>query len=400
MILPWFLSAFFIMEHTYHYEDKTMEVSDVKQALDTLTEKVGDRVKTLEVQFLELAQKSAQGYAPANLNGVGGRQIKSVGQAAIESEQVKSLLAGQSKTAKVTLDGSSFLTKSITGDTGSPATPDDVFSPAGRLLGITPATRRVLRVADLLVTVNAGTNQVSATIEGDTINSAAGQTAEGASKATTDFVFELKTRPVITVAHVASASDQVLADAPALAQFLDTRMRQYLAERYEFELLRGNGSAGQFSGFTASGNHTAFTPATGETALDSIRRAAELVETAGFFPTAVVMSPADWRKIEVLKATTGQYLAADGNGQSFLTRGMERSVWGLRVVTSVSMQANKFLLADYESAAVHFARQDATVEVGFINDNFARNLVSIRCEARGALIITNPAAVRFGDLAL
>jgi HK97 family phage major capsid protein len=192
----------------------------------------------------------------------------------------------------------------------------------------------------------------------------------------------------------------VLSDAPALAQFLDTRMRQYLNERYEFELLRGNGSAGQFSSFTASGNFTAFTPATGDTALDSIRRAAELVETAGFFPSAVVMSPQDWRVIELLKVTGGQYIAADGSAAQFITQGMARSVWGLRVVTSTSMEVGKFILADFESAAVHFSRQDATVELGYQDQQFSKALVSIRCMARGALIITNPAAVRFGNLNL
>jgi HK97 family phage major capsid protein len=372
------------------------EIMDaIKLGLNDLKERVGARLETVEAQVLELTQKNASRQS-AHLFKT---PTKDLGQCAIGSDQVKSLLAGQSKTAKVTLEGVSFF-KATVGDSGSPASPDDAFSPATRLPNIAPATRRVLRVADLLVTVPATSNQVSATVEGATINSAAGQTSEGATKATTDFVFELKTRPVVTVAHLASASEQVLSDAPALAQFLNTRMTQYLNERYEFELLRGDGSAGQFSGFTASGNHTAFTAATGDTALDSIRRAAEAVETAGFFPDAIVLHPSDWRAIELLKASTGEYLAANGNGQAFITQGMARSVWGLRVVTSPSMQAGKFLLADYASAAVHFARQDAVVEMGYVNDNFARNLVSIRCEARGALIVTNPLAVRYGDLAV
>lgn len=370
-------------------------VDQVKEVLAGLTERVGNRVNELEAIVHDLAQKSVDGFSPSVL---GKKQAKSVGQAAIESEQIKSLLAGQSRTAKVTLEGSSFLQKSITGDTGSPPTADDVFSPATRLPGIAPATRRVLRVADLLATVPADSNQVSATIEGDTTNSAAGQTSEGATLATTNFVFELKTRPVVTVAHVASASEQVLSDAPALAQFLDTRMRQYLNERYEFELLRGTGAGGQFSSFTASGNFTAFSPSTGDTALDSIRRAAEAVETAGFFPDAVILHPSDWRVIELLKATNGEYIAANGSAQDFISQGMARSVWGLRVVTSNSMETGKFLLADYQSSAVHFARQDATVEIGYVDDQFARSLVSIRCMARGALIVTNPAAVRFGNL--
>jgi HK97 family phage major capsid protein len=376
--------------------DTDKELIDVvKDSLADLKERVGKRVHDLEAKFDELAQKSTSRQS-AHLFKT---PTKDLGHSAIQSDQVKSLLAGQSKTAKVTLEGVSFF-KSTVGDTGSPATPDDVFSPATRLPNIAPATRRVLRVADLLVTVPATSNQVSATVEGATINSAAGQTSEGATKGSTDFVFELKTRPVITVAHIASASEQVLSDAPALAQFLNTRMTQYLNERYEFELLRGDGSAGQFSGFTASGNHTAFTPATGDTALDSIRRAAEAVETAGFFPDAVVMHPSDWRVIELLKASTGEYLAANGAAQQFITQGMSRNVWGLRVVVSPSMVPGKFVLADFGSAAVHFARQDAAVELGWINDNFARNLVSIRCEARGALIVTNPLAVRYGDLAV
>jgi HK97 family phage major capsid protein len=381
--------------------EMTPEIKHIEKGLDHIRDQVKGRIDEIESVVNELARKAAPGFPAGHGSGgdFGQRKVKSVGQAAIESEQVKSLLAGQSKSAKVTLDGVTFLQKNITGDTGSPPSPDDVFSPATRLPGIVPATRRVLRVADLLTTFPADSNQVSATVEGATVNSAAGQTSEGASLAATNFVFELKTRPVITVAHVATASEQVLSDAPALAQFLDTRMRQYLNERYEFELLRGTGAAGQFSSFTATGNFTAFTPATGDTALDSIRRAAELVETAGFFPSAVVMHPQDWRIIELLKSgATEQYLAADGSAAQFITQGMARSVWGLRVVTSTSMQTGKFILADFESAAVHFARQDATVEIGYQDDQFSKALVSIRCMARGALIVTNPAAVRFGNL--
>jgi len=370
-----------------------MDEHTVEKALADLTDRVGSRVTEIEAKLSDLAQRSAPGFT--SMPGA-ARNTQTVGQAAIASEQVKALLAGQTRSAKVTLDDAGFFNvKTITGDAGSPKEATDTFSPADRLPGIVPATRRVLRVADLLTTV-----QVSATVEGATVNAAAGQTSEGATKAQTDFIFELKTRPIVTVAHLARASEQVLTDSGALAQFIDTRLRQYLSERYEFEILRGDGSAGQFSGFTATGNHTAYTPVTGDTSLDTIRKAAEAVESAGFFPSAVVLNPADWRSIELLKVTGGAYLLADGNGMGFVRDGMARTVWGLQVVTSVAVQAGKFVLADFQSAGVHFARQGATVEIGFINDDFAKNLVAIRCEARGALLVTSPAAVRVGNLTL
>jgi HK97 family phage major capsid protein len=378
-----------------------MEVSEVKTALDSLTDRVANRVNELESIVMDLARKSAPGFPAGHGAGdFGQRKVKSVGQAAIESEQIKSLMSGQSKSARVTLDNVCFYKAAITGDTGSPASPDDVFSQADRLPSIIANGRRPLRVADLLVTVPATSNQAGATVEGNTTNAAAGQTAEGAAKAESDFVFELKQTPIITIAHTVPASEQVLSDAPALQRFLDERMREYVLRRHEFEILRGTGAAGSFSGFTKAGNHTVFNPATGSSAPDNIRIAAEKVESADFFPTAVILHPEDWRKIELEKVTGGAYLLGDGNAMGFVGRGMTRQIWGLPVITSVSMQKGKFIVADFMAAATHFLRQDAVIDFGFVNDQFSKNMLTIRAEMRAALLVTNPLGIQYGSLTL
>lgn len=373
-----------------------MEINEVKTALDGLTQRVGARVDELEAVVNDLAQKSADGYTPNTFK----KQTKSYGQAAIESEQVRSVLAGQTKTARVTLENNGFIKAAITGDTGSPATPDDVFSQPDRLPSILPNGRRILQVRDLLATVPADSNQASATVEGNTTNAAAGQVSEGAAKAESDFVFELKQVPIITIAHTVPASEQVLSDAPALQRFLDGRMREYVLRRHEFEILRGTGAVGSFSGFTKSGNHTAYTPGTGDTASDSIRIAAEKVESADFMPSAVILHPEDWRKIELEKVTGGAYLLGDGNAMGLVGNGMSRQLWGMPVVTSVSMEKGKFIVADFMAAAIHFLRQDSVVEIGWVNDQFAKNMVTIRAEMRAALLVTNPLGIQYGSLTL
>jgi hypothetical protein len=39
-----------------------------------------------------------------------------------------------------------------------------------------------------------------------------------------------------------------------------------------------------------------------------------------------------------------------------------------------------------------------TVELGFVNDDFTRNLLTLRAELRAALAVYQPTAVRYGDL--
>ena len=63
--------------------------------------------------------------------------------------------------------------------------------------------------------------------------------------------------PVSTVAHWIKISKQLAADAPALAAYVDTRMRYGVNQKVDIQLVVGDGTAPNISGTYDTGNYTA-----------------------------------------------------------------------------------------------------------------------------------------------
>jgi hypothetical protein len=65
-------------------------------------------------------------------------------------------------------------------------------------------------------------------------------------------------------------------------------------------------------------------------------------------------------------------------------------------VLSNFMQPGNFLIGALARSAVVYARQGATVEMGYVNDDFTRNLVTIRVEERLGLGVERPSGILYG----
>jgi HK97 family phage major capsid protein len=223
----------------------------------------------------------------------------------------------------------------------------------------------------------------------------AAETAEGATKPETSITFELANAPVRTIAHWIKLSRQVMDDAPAVASYVDTRLRYGVERRIDAQLIAGNGVGQNLSGLTNSGNFTAFTPVTGDTALDSLNKAKYLIEASDYSATAIVMNPADWGAIERNKTSYGEYVIGDPRSA------IGPVLWGLPVVVSNSMVSGKLLVGAFDIAAQVWNREGVAVEMTESNDtDFVKNLVTVRAEARLALAVYRPASVYYGNLTL
>ncbi|MEQ8249429.1 MAG: phage major capsid protein, partial [Alphaproteobacteria bacterium] len=132
---------------------------------------------------------------------------------------------------------------------------------------------------------------------------------EGVAKAESSITYEQVELKVPTVAHFIKASRQILGDVPLLRQTLDSRLLYGLEVVLENQILNGTGVGANMSGLTKSGNHTAFTPTSGDTAIDSINRALAALETNEAQPDVVVMHPTDFRAMQRVKASgSGEFL--------------------------------------------------------------------------------------------
>ena len=342
------------------------------------------KVTALADTMTELEQQIAAGIAR------GDEAPMNLGEFVVASEEFKAFASNASEGTKFRME---VQASTITGQEGSPPENSDILVAPGRRAGIVPGAFRALRIADLLTQIPISSNAWDFTRELAFTNNAA-ETAEGAAKPETDLTFELQTVNIRTIAHWIKASNQILADAPAVAAYINTRMIFGVNAREDSQLLVGDGTGQNISGMTIAANRTAFTPTSGDTALDSLNRAKYQLISADYQADGVIMNPADWGAIERLKTSDAAYVVGDPFG-AIVPR-----VWGLPVALSNNMTSGSFQMADFAMTYDYLVRSGTVVELGFINDDFTKNLVTIRGEKRSALATLRPASTLFGPLSV
>jgi len=325
----------------------------------------------------------------------GKESPKSFGQILVEDPAYKAFASGHSNKCRIVLkNGFHPQANTITGQEGSPVANADTLVPADRRPGIIPGAFRALRVRSLIAAGNTISNAVEFTRELLFTNSAA-ETAEGATKPESTLTFELYSMPVVTIAHWLKISRQILNDAPALVAYIENRLRYGVELREETQIVAGNGVGQNLKGMTVSPNYTAFTPVSGDTAIDSFNRAIRALDAADYPANGVILNPATWGAIERLKTENLDYIVGSPFGVIVPT------IWGKPVALTSSMTADKLLVGAFDIAFMYLTREETVVEMSESDDtNFQQNLITIRAEKRGVLGGLRPASVLYGNLTL
>lgn len=317
----------------------------------------------------------------------GYKPPETAGRKFIENEKVKAALAEGSKFSGKIKVVTNTVTSLTSGDGGA----GDLIIPQ-RVQGIITPPNRKLRIRDLLSKGRTSSNSVEFVRESGFTNMAA-MVAEGAAKPESSLSFELDAAPVRTLAHWLRATKQVLDDIPQLQSYIDTRLRYGLELVEENQLLAGDGTGSNILGLIPQA--TAFDRnrlKVGDTRIDVIRRAMTQLRIAEYSATAIVMHPTDWEEIELTKDSTGAYIWANPRGL------VGPTLWGLPVLDSTALSEGEFLIGAFDVAAQLWDREDATVEVSTEDqDNFIKNLVTIRAEERLALTVYRPESFLYGD---
>ncbi len=237
-------------------------------------------------------------------------------------------------------------------------------------------------------------------VKGSFTNGAA-EVAEGGSKPETTFSMSLATASIQTVAHWTKITEQLAADAPAVTAYINAKMQYGLALKIDRQLVVGNGTSGAISGLLNSGNFTSYTsaissslPASGATLIDFALLIKTHLETLGYAPRYLVLNPADWAALALLKDEQGRYLLG---GPANATG---KQLWGIPVVTTAAVTSGKYLMADFALGATIFDRQEMAIEIDREGNDFTKNLLTIRCERRLGLVVEDAAAIGGGDWAL
>lgn len=369
-------------------QKKVTDAIQSKADIATVTKAV-DELADLKHQLFDIQRKIAM--SDDDPTGREGGSHKHVGDLVVKSDAFKSFAAGRgdkraAASVRVPTDSLFVQKNTIVGD-GSNAR---VLAPYERRPIVTGVERRNW-LADVIPRSMTSAAAVEYAVETATNNAgtqAAGSPlvpTEGALKNESSFTYTLQTRRVLTIAHFVKMSQQVADDAAALAGIIAGRLRYFLMVELDRQVIEGNGTS-ELSGLLTTGNFVALSGGqTGDTELDSIHRAITQLLDNDYTPSTVIMSPKGWERIALLKDQQDRYVVGDPSA------GNTRQVWGLPVVVSPSMSDDDFLVSDLPAAAELRIRQEATVDFGYVNDDFARNLITVRAEMRAALCVVRPA---------
>ncbi|MFA6904158.1 MAG: phage major capsid protein [Gallionellaceae bacterium] len=368
-----------------------LEIAKAIAAQNGIVEKLMSENAEFKTRILEIEQKSVR-----NPIGSFSSDENLIMPAFEASEGFKSLLRGETKSARIAIQAKALQRKSIT----STITGGSIAA-ADRGIEIIAPNQRRLSIRDLLPSVPTGAGSTEFVRELTYTNNAGPQGGvtsptvtggEGEIKPASDMTFELINSPVITIAHHFTVSRQALDDSAALAQHIDTRGIYGWQLEVDEELLTADGTAGTLDGLI--NNAAAFNRgSTNQTPLDTVRKAITQLAVGNHVATGIVLNPVDAESLELAKDSQQRYMGVVMyiNGQAV--------VWRVPIIESNSMTAGSFLAGDFTMAARIRDRQEAHVEISLDHADYrTRNLALVLIEGRLGLEIHRPNALVYGSL--
>lgn len=369
--------------------DKVKETAeDIKGKMEKgekLSEKAKETADEALMKFNELKAQYDELEQKLSRRGAEEPIAKSLGRQMVDSEQYKQLKDDPRgvKNAKMSVKATT-ITNATAGALVEPQVVGGVITPP----------ERKLTIRDLLMPGQTDSSAITYMRETGFTNNAAPQANQGAKKAQSDITFDRKTENVETIAHFIKVAKQILNDASMLASSIDQRLMYGLKLKEEEQLLNGDGLNGNLHGIIPQA--TAFSnPAAAVkkyTIIDQMRLAMLQAILAEYPASGHVLNPIDWATMELLKDNEGRYIIGQPQGETNPT------LWRLPVVETQAITPTKFLTGAFNMAAQIFDAEDASIEVGFENDDFTRNLLTILCEERLALAVYRPEAFIYGTL--
>lgn len=369
--------------------DKVKETAeDIKGKMEKgekLSEKAKETADEALMKFNELKAQYDELEQKLSRRGAEEPIAKSLGRQMVDSEQYKQLKDDPRgvKNAKMSVKATT-ITNATAGALVEPQVVGGVITPP----------ERKLTIRDLLMPGQTDSSAITYMRETGFTNNAAPQANQGDKKAQSDITFDRKTENVETIAHFIKVAKQILNDASMLASSIDQRLMYGLKLKEEEQLLNGDGLNGNLHGIipqaTAFSNPAA--AVTKYTIIDQMRLAMLQAILAEYPASGHVLNPIDWATMELLKDNEGRYIIGQPQGETNPT------LWRLPVVETQAIAPTKFLTGAFNMAAQIFDAEDASIEVGFENDDFTRNLLTILCEERLALAVYRPEAFIYGTL--
>ena len=370
------------------------EVSDLRQKNAELND-LGEKLEKAD-EIDAIAERHVKGAVPFPSSGderketkdAAPQEIPSLGRVFVESAAFKEFAPTKHAGPAVDFDlmkiggvkAARYGMKTLLDSTGF--APESVRIP-GLIVG---PNEQQPTVADLLASGRTTQNAIVYMEETTTTNNAA-EVAEGGEKPESALAFTERTSSVRKIATVLPVTDELMEDAPAMEDYVNARLQQFVQYREDSQLLNGDGIAPNLRGIlNTSGIQTQAKGA--DPTPDAVYKAIVKVATGAFLPAdAFVVHPLDWQDIRLLRTADGIYIWGSPS-----EAGPDR-IWGVRALMTTAEPQNTGLVGAFRAGAQVFRRSDISLSVSDSHsDFFIKNKLMIRAEERLALVVFRPAA--------
>jgi len=307
------------------------------------------------------------------------KDTKTLGQLFVESEAYRNRQSA--KHIDVRIPDFNFLDLKTLMETGAGFAPQAVRT--GRVVEY--AHRRPV-VADLIPQTDTDQSAAVYMEETTSTNNAATRT-EGATAGESALQYTERNDPVREIATWLPVTEIQVEDVPVVQSTIDNRLLFFLDLAEEVQLLTGNGSAPNLTGFHTKSGVQSQAKGT-DPVPDAIYKAMTLVRYTGMAePSAAIFHPNDWQDVRLLRTVDGIYIWG-----SPAEAGPER-IWGLPVVITTAETENTALLGDFQLYSEIRRKRGANVKVSNSHDDFfIKGKLAIRADKRLALCIYRAAA--------
>ncbi len=250
---------------------------------------------------------------------------------------------------------------------------------------VVTAPRTPLVIRDLFGAETISGSTLVYLVEG-AIEGAPAVTAEGAEKPRVHFADPTpKTVSLAKIACHIKESDEYIDDYPFLASAINGRLL------YELGLVEQNKLVTDLLGTSGIQTGTIAAGATAADIADAILKAAmDVQEGSGFAADAIVLNPADWYTLRVARDGEERYY-----GGGFFGAQNVPNLWGITVCVSTAVAQGTIIVGAFKTCGSVVSKNGVSVEAANTNeDDFVKNLMTIRAEERLALAVRRPAGFK------
>jgi HK97 family phage major capsid protein len=179
----------------------------------------------------------------------------------------------------------------------------------------------------------------------------------------------------------------MLDDVPAMTSFLQARLLEKYLVAEDAQLLSGDGTSPNLQGIL--GVASAYGGSSAVYVAQIIESCAQ-VAAANYNVTGILINPTDWAQIMLTQNTNSPYSLP---GATVVSPDGTLSIAGIPVYQSTAITAGTFLVGDWAMGAQIMQNQGINIQFSeFDADNFTKNLITVRVEARIAFPIYYPGA--------